>query len=482
MSKMESTFLKTTITRDTFFEKISKRSGSRGSLKVVHAALKNAEDMCQDMYARSLDEVIAEMVRFGKNNSDECNQSQVNFLQSYVDKLSNKGFRMEVISTYMGYLRKYTHSRGLKVSDEVRDDVIIPKTVVEPRIGLEKDQIKELLMLVKDQRYFTLILFLVSTACRIQEAMNVKVEDLEFLPEEIAKVSLKAEYVKGRRHERTTFASKECVLYLRKLIKDKKPTDSVFIISDGASWWNNIKKETRRGLLKKLGVLDKTVSVQNNKLNIIDVGYKDLPEKVQNTITKSMPKIDPQKASDNAITWFYKLRQRKNLAKTYRLTKTDVFTFHSLRAYFETIVSDNLSHEGAHAFLGHQKYMITYYRKSEQQRIDDYLSFEPLLHILDDGISKGDLDERDQQIRDLVGQIKQERASHVTYQMETKSSMDQLREMFNTLNDTVTRQSKRETKQSLKDILAKFPAPAVQDMYTVGAKPTDMNSKYISGK
>ena len=160
MSKMESTFLKTTVTRDTFFEKISKKSGgSRGSVKVAHAVLKNAEDMCQDMYARSLDEVIAEMIRFGKNNSDECNQSQVNFLQSYVDKLSNKGFRMEVISTYMGYLRKYTHSRGLKVSDEVRDDVIIPKTVVEPRIGLEKDQIKELLMLVKDQRYFTLILF-----------------------------------------------------------------------------------------------------------------------------------------------------------------------------------------------------------------------------------------------------------------------------------------------------------------------------------
>jgi len=170
--------------------------------------LKNAEDLCQDLYSRSLDEVIAELDRV---NDDTA---LINFLQSFIDKLFHKGFKDTQMQGYLGYLRQYTKSRGVKVSDDIRDEISIPTSEIEPRVGVEKQQIKELLSLIRDPKYYTLVLFLVSSACRVQEAMHIRVEDIDFLDSGIAQINLKASYVKEKKLSRTTFVSRECVSFL----------------------------------------------------------------------------------------------------------------------------------------------------------------------------------------------------------------------------------------------------------------------------
>lgn len=406
-----ATFLQTEVSREKFFEKIFAKSHARGSLQTAKASLKIAENLAQEQYSRSLDEIISELQRVG----DE--RPLAIFLQDFVDKLAAKNFRDINIRGYLRILRQYMKSRGLKVSEDVREEVNIPRTIEEPRIGIEKEQIHKLVMSTNNPKYQTLILFLVSSGLRIRESMSVRVEDIKFYDEGIALVDLKAGYVKGKRHPRTTFVSKECVPLLKNLIQGKQPHEKIFTDNE-----------------------------------------------------------DADKATSTAEVWFFNLRKRHKIDEKYKNSSTSKFTFHSLRAYFETIVSDKCGHEAAHAFLGHRKYMITYYRKSENQRKQDYLSFEPFLHVLDDGINKNDLDARDSRIRDLETVLQTERREHAEIlqaeRRERAEIFQQTRaEIRKIIEEEFSASTNPKACKKLRNLISKIPEPAVQDLYTKGAKP-----------
>ena len=60
-----------------------------------------------------------------------------------------------------------------------------------------------------------------------------------------------------------------------------------------------------------------------------------------------------------------------------------IFTFHSLRRWVKSVISDIISSDYSEWFIGHAGTYITYYRKSEKEKYALFKRAEPYLTYLD---------------------------------------------------------------------------------------------------
>jgi integrase len=247
-------------------------------------------------------------------------------LDQYVAWLDKKGLKPKTIVDYMSAAKKFIVFCGLELDDKkFRNIVSMPRIIKIADEPLKLEQVRQLLTVGKPNATIrALILLLLSSGMRLSEAMNLHVKDLD-LAAEPARATLRAEITKGKR-ARVAYMSDEAKDALREVIEGADPDHFVFDYSGDIWSRTKIVTVTFRRVVERAG----------------------LGEKLEN----------------------------------HRIHKIH---FHIFRKYFLTKGSDVIGEHAAHALCGHGFYMDTYYQKSEEERVGDYLRLMPYLSVFGKG-------------------------------------------------------------------------------------------------
>ncbi|HKZ43122.1 MAG TPA: hypothetical protein VJ044_19345 [Candidatus Hodarchaeales archaeon] len=85
--------------------------------------------------------------------------------------------------------------------------------------------------------------------------------------------------------------------------------------------------------------------------------------------------------------WFHNRNHSPTLQaiikKLERRDGKNVYTIHiySFKKFELTKIADTISELAAHAIAGHEEYLITYYKKTREDRATDYLKVKPKLQL-----------------------------------------------------------------------------------------------------
>lgn len=223
---------------------------------------------------------------------------------------------------YVSAVKKYLAFVDIKVDSSLfRAKVVMPKVSTIADQPLTIEQVRTVLTKGRpNPKMRTLILMLLSSGMRIGEALSLKVKDLA-LDSSPATVSVRAEYSKTR-VGRTGYLSDEAKEALREIVKDA-PGDRLVIEYSGNLW-------------------------EREKL---------------------------------AVRTFREVVERAGLGEKIEDHRIHRIHFHSFRKFFLTKAVDLLGDHAGHALCGHGFYMDTYYRKSEEERAQDYLRLMPQLSV-----------------------------------------------------------------------------------------------------
>lgn len=246
-------------------------------------------------------------------------------INSFVRWNDARGIRAKTIVDYVCSVKRFLLYQDVEIEENrFRNKVLLPRAMRIDDRPLSVEVIRRLLSLGRPNRkMLALILTLASSGMRLAEAMNLRVGDLE-LEGSPASARIKAEYSKTRR-ERMAFVSDEAREALRPLVAGAQPERLVF------DYWGDIWQREK-----------------------------------------------------NVMRTFAWVRERARLNEKfedYRSTFRRVH-FHLFRKFFLTRASDVIGEHAAHALCGHGFYMDTYYRKSEEERREDYVKLMPHLTIL----------------------------------------------------------------------------------------------------
>lgn len=239
-------------------------------------------------------------------------------LQDYVNYMHSVGVVPNTIRNYFSLLKGYLAYRGLKIhQEEVKQNIKFPKIMHEEKHGLTIDEIKKILDHASPKRK-ALYLTLLSSGMRIEEACALRKRDFDDSLERI-QIHLPAAYTKTKK-ARTTFVSEEAAKYVRQILKGINSDKLVFGVNE-----------------------DKTAA------KLVELNY------------------------------IGRLRKRAGLSEKYD-SGVHKITIHSFRAWFITRCSA-INENVGHALAGHEYYMKSYDRLSNEEKLKIYLKVEPSLGI-----------------------------------------------------------------------------------------------------
>lgn len=284
---------------------------------------------------RGANETLGKFIRFLTEKYPGYNEEQITtdlkalsdkndvklylFMNDFVQWLIAQDYGSRSISHWFMFLKNYMRYNGIRIyNEDIKSYVKIPKPLKERKKPLDPQTIKELVKRT-GPFYGALILVLASSGMRIGEVIRLRMSKLD-MTKEPWMVSVMAENAKMR-EERRTFISKEAMLALISLIKDKKPEDLIF----------------------DFGTEDFTVIL------------------------------------NNVESWFSDLRKRTGFKEKYSNGFHHV-RIHAFRNFF--ISQTEKIHEGfGHALAGHGRYMVEYENYTDDELREFYLKVEPMLTI-----------------------------------------------------------------------------------------------------
>ena len=252
-------------------------------------------------------------------------------LDQWVANMDSKGTSPRSIKQYFSTIKKLLRKHGIKLhSEDIKDMIVFPQEVNEPRHAISK---KEIRLLLDYSSYERKLLYMcnLSTGCRIGELLMLKKRDFNLETRPIT-VTIPAKFTK-KKISRTTYLNSEVSPMFLEYVKKLSHDDRVFSKSE--------------------------------------------------TMTQ---------ATENEDVIFAKIRRKAGLMEKYPDSKRYKVNIHCFRAYVETIASDVNGLEYAHALIGHSGYLSEYYRKTEEQRIELYKKLDSNLFVYDDAKKEFDGD------------------------------------------------------------------------------------------
>ena len=248
----------------------------------------------------------------------EQDSALFDLLQDYVNYANSSGISPTTIRGFFSALKGYLTYRGLKIhQEEVKQNIKFPKIMYEEKHGLTPDEIKNLLDNASPKRK-ALYLALLSSGMRIEEACALRKRDFDDSLERI-QIHIPASYTKTKK-ARTTFISQEAAKYVLPILKKINPDKLVFGTNEDKS-----------------------------SAKLVELNY------------------------------FGRLRNKAGFFEKYD-SGIHKITVHSFRAWFITkcsAVNENVGH----ALAGHEYYMKSYDRLSNEEKLKIYLKVEPYIEI-----------------------------------------------------------------------------------------------------
>ncbi|MBI2936714.1 MAG: hypothetical protein HYY22_00755 [Thaumarchaeota archaeon] len=106
------------------------------------------------------------------------------------------------------------------------------------------------------------------------------------------------------------------------------------------------------------------------------------------------------------------------IKKLERRDGKNVYTIHiySFKKFGFTKIADTISDLAAHAIAGHQEYLITYYKKSREDRAADYRKVTPKLQLF---TTPSDLEKQQQAVEAEIKSLPPEALAQVLSYLKT---------------------------------------------------------------
>lgn len=227
-----------------------------------------------------------------------------------------------------------------KISGEsFRDKVTMPKKRPFQDDKVSREQIKRIILALKHLGLKTLLMLVKDTQARPGELLGLQVSDFN-LSHEPAYLNIPAERAKNDM-PRELFFTQETKEILLNLIgkEEKKPSDFVFLPKD-------VDQYNERELQKKIGFIESNLG-------------KILRELLS----------QPQFADLNGVV------PQRGMYKRYKIH------IYSFKKFAFTVMADELGEIAARAIKGDREYVLTYYRKSREERAADYKYVIPKLSV-----------------------------------------------------------------------------------------------------
>ncbi|MDA4124632.1 MAG: tyrosine-type recombinase/integrase [Thaumarchaeota archaeon] len=255
----------------------------------------------------------------GVKSIDESNVYAL--LDDWVGAQDKRGLKPQTIVNNVSAVRRFLAYNDIAIdSDRFKSKVTLPRTMKIADQPLSMDSVRTLLTRGRPSpKNRALVLTLLSSGIRIGEALSVRWKDVD-LSKSPATINLRVEITKTR-EARTPFLSEEAKDALQRLKGNAKEDDLVFTYA-GADVHQREKScnRTFREMVARAGL---DAKIEGHRIHTLH--------------------------------------------------------FHVFRKNFFTKAADTIGDQAAHALLGHNPYMSTYYVKSEEDRVTDYKKLESYL-------------------------------------------------------------------------------------------------------
>jgi len=282
-------------------------ANTEGTKKQYHSALLDFEKYCQKEFSMSLEAMIIELKAVKL-------QDQILLLQRWINASKS---HPRTKRSRAGCLNKYLFYREINIDQRDFKQIKYGKMSKSYHKPLTKEILKQIFNRSSMKRK-TLYLFLVSSGCRINEAVKLHKKDFDLSGKRI-----KVEIYQSKNDEtRLAYLTTECARMIKPLLNRINDNDLVFGVNQ-----------------------------------------------------------DPDKSVVTEQQCFRRVTDLLGLGKERRRSGLRHITIHSLRGYCFTQFTKTHNADLAHAYIGREQYLDTYLSMPESEQLDYFVKVEPMLFI-----------------------------------------------------------------------------------------------------
>lgn len=245
------------------------------------------------------------------------------------------------IRTYIAYTKKLLLAAGAEIDHyKFKEEVVLPKVKVFEDDKVNEDQIRRLVLAIKHPTLKNLLMLMKDTQARPAEILGLKLQDFNLaydppylnIPGYLAKNDI----------PRELFFTQETKSMLMSYLENKKNNDpNQFIF-----------------LKKQPDPLDEREFQRTVRVKVLEM---------ERTFRNVMQMPEFKDLNQIII--------KKGLAKRYKIH------IYSFKKFAFTRMADSLGEIAARAIKGDKQYIFTYYKKSREERAEDYTKLIPKLSI-----------------------------------------------------------------------------------------------------
>ena len=379
------------ITKDEYLTKLESKSGSNAMSKSTLSALRSFDKFCQAEYKESAHDIFSQI----KKKIDETNNSKylTNIMSKYtkwcsvdhldLEKTVKKTWQKRspykakdklTIRNYLSVLKGYIIDvEGINVSDRNYREIPIPDQHSsdldfvddEESEPFTIDEMRAIIEYTKDQKMKAWLMFMKCTSARpYVEAGQIRKKDIDFTKNPPV-VTFPKNMVKGKRSTRINYLDVETAPRVKAICDKIDDDDSIF---------------------RKKGESIKALMSRSNKMF----------ERMRVSLGSDYPSLIEKNSKG-----FYKKRP-------HSFRKTCATNYENALAKIHKNARDL-----AHAYIGHNSYLKTYFAKSEQQKIEMFRQFEQSVliysktEIIDSSMENAELLEQNKQLLKRMNTIEE---------------------------------------------------------------------------
>lgn len=292
-------------TKESFFN-VRLSSYSKSTQKQYRQAFDGFENFCMSKFNKDLEEMIPELK---VSNTEDV----IDFLQEFINQSNANPYTTKV---RVNFLNNYLYYRGIKIDSRDLKELKYGKRQKQLKEPLTRKLIQQIIDNASSKKK-SLYLTLISTGCRINEAVKLRKKDFVTSSERI-RVKI---YQSKNNSYRDGFLTTEAERMVRPMLEELSDDDLVFGTNE--NW---------------------------------------------------------QQASESEMQAFRRLVDKTKLSDRYS-TKIRTITLHSFRSYCYTQWIKVHNSDLGHAYIGRTQYLDVYLRITPDDFMEKFLMVEPLLLI-----------------------------------------------------------------------------------------------------
>ncbi len=269
----------------------------------------------------------------------QCIEDPINTLDSYVIWQDKRGYAGATIHRTTHFAKKLLKFSGSKITyDDFKDRITMPKKVPCMDDKVNREQIRKIVLALKNLGLKVVLMLMKDTQGRPGELLGLKVLDFN-LAHDPPYFNIPAECAKSE-IPRELFFTEETKQVLITYLNARDRKNGFVFLSD------SIDERDERAVQN--AIMHKEHNYETAFRKLIKSHFDDM----------------------NQI-----IRDKNKEGKRYK------YHIYSFKKFAFTVMADSLGEIAARAIKGDREYVLTYYRKSREERADDYRKIIPKLSV-----------------------------------------------------------------------------------------------------